>query len=78
MDRQTRKVLIDGSMAGLQLAFTIVIGLGIGYFLDGKLGTMPWLTFIGFFLGVFAGFRDLFRMVKRMNEPEEEDDGDEG
>jgi ATP synthase protein I len=65
-------------MAGLQLAFTIVIGLGIGYFLDGKLGTMPWLTFIGFFLGVFAGFRDLFRMVKRMNEPEEEDDGDEG
>lgn len=77
MDRQTRKVLIDGSMAGLQLAFTIVIGLGLGYFLDLKLGTTPWLVSIGFILGVVAGFRDLFRLVRRMNEPDDGEDEDD-
>jgi ATP synthase protein I len=41
-----------------------------GYFLDQWLETSPWLTLIGLVVGVAAGFRDLFRSIKRAQEQE--------
>ncbi len=32
-----------------------LIGLGLGYWLDGKLGTTPWLAIVFTFLGLAAG-----------------------
>lgn len=50
---------------GLVLVACIVIGYFLGTYLDGKLGTTPWLTVIGVILGTGAGFVGLFRTVSR-------------
>jgi len=52
------------STVGLTLALSIGIGAGIGVWLDGRFGTEPALTVVGFLLGAVAGFRELFRAVK--------------
>ena len=33
----------------MSFVFALVIGFGGGYWLDGVLGTKPWLSFLGFF-----------------------------
>ena len=50
------------------LAFTfpvsIAAGAFMGYWLDGKLGTFPWLSILFMLFGIAAGFLSLFRAVK--------------
>lgn len=50
------------------LAFTLPVAIGvgafIGYYLDGKLGTFPWLSLVFFSLGIVAGFLSLIRAVR--------------
>lgn len=41
-----------------------------GYFIDRWLGSSPWLTLIGMGVGIAAGFRDLFRSIKRAEQQE--------
>lgn len=45
---------------GLSVAFgfvaTLLVGWGIGRFLDGRLGTEPWIQVIGAVVGWVAGF----------------------
>ena len=54
------------NITSLAFAFPVSIAVGtyIGYYLDGKLGTSPWLTIVFLFVGVAAGFLNLFRAVK--------------
>jgi ATP synthase protein I len=52
------------STIGLSFVFALVIGFGAGYWLDGVLGTRPWLSFIGFFLGLAAGVLNVYRVMK--------------
>ena len=51
------------STIGLSFVFAIIIGFGGGYWLDLKLGTKPWLTFLGFFLGLAAGVLNVYRIM---------------
>ncbi|NIQ40416.1 MAG: ATP synthase subunit [Proteobacteria bacterium] len=51
---------------GLQMGLSVAIGLIIGLALDRYLGTAPWMALIFLILGVIAGFRALFRLVKEM------------
>ncbi len=44
-----------------------------GYFLDRWLGTLPVFTLIGLGVGIATGFREFFRMIKRA-EKEERDE----
>lgn len=39
---------------GMTLAVTVLVGLGVGYWLDGLLGTRPWLLLLGACLGITA------------------------
>jgi len=50
---------------GIVLVACIVLGYFLGRYLDGKLGTEPWLAAGGFILGTAAGFLELFRTVSR-------------
>src|SRR5262245_12064601 len=50
---------------GIELAISIVIGLLGGRWLDGKLGTDPYLMIVGLLLGVFAGFRSLIQSARK-------------
>ena len=55
------------SLAGVGLTFVVATAGGTvgGYFIDRWLGSTPWFTLIGLAVGIAAGFRDLFRSLKR-------------
>ena len=48
---------------GLQYALTIALLTGLGWWLDGRLSTRPWLLVGGVLLGVVLGFVNLVRAV---------------
>jgi ATP synthase protein I len=68
-DRQDRKAFFRElgkySALGLEMAISVVIGMGIGYYLDRWLGTGPWLTIVWIGLGFAAGVRSLYRAAVR-------------
>lgn len=53
-------------LTSLAFTFPVSISAGafIGYYLDGKLGTFPWLSIVFLFIGIAAGFLSLFRAIK--------------
>jgi ATP synthase protein I len=53
------------SSLGFSVALSIFIGLGIGVYLDKRLGTTPWLTLIFLGLGIVAGFRNIGLAIKK-------------
>jgi ATP synthase protein I len=58
------------SAIGLEMGFSVAIGVAIGYFLDRFLRTGPWLTLIFLIFGVIAGFRSLFSLMKSVDRDE--------
>jgi len=48
---------------GTTFAASVLLGLGVGYWLDKKLGTSPWLFLIGATLGLAAGFLQFYKTV---------------
>jgi ATP synthase protein I len=48
---------------GLQFAASILFFLFVGRWLDGRLGTEPWLLLLGVFIGAGAGFYSLYRQL---------------
>ena len=69
---------LQASMVGIHFVSSMVVGLVIGYFLDKYFGTEPWLLIIFFFLGVVAGFIDMFRYAFRPDEPVPSEDTEDG
>jgi ATP synthase protein I len=63
---------------GIELAASTVIGLFGGQWLDGKLGTKPWLSIVGLILGVVAGFRSLYQTARSENRKLTETGPDKG
>lgn len=70
--KQYIKMLALVSTMGLSLVLATVIGLAVGYYLDKAFGTNPWLTLIFLVLGIVAGFRNLFIIMKRAQRMDEE------
>jgi ATP synthase protein I len=81
-DRQDRKAFYRElgrySALGFEMALSVVIGLGIGYYLDKWLGTAPWLMILWLGFGFAAGVRSLYRAAKRSGKELEEREKDEG
>ena len=50
---------------GLSFVFAVVIGVAIGLWLDGKLGTSPWFFFAFLSLGFAAGVLNLVRATRQ-------------
>jgi F0F1-type ATP synthase assembly protein I len=48
---------------GLQFAGTFLATGALGWWLDGKFGTSPWLLLVGIFLGAGGGFYSLVLQV---------------
>jgi len=44
-----------------EFVVAVIVGGAIGWYLDGWLGTKPWLMILFFLLGVGAGFLNVFR-----------------
>jgi ATP synthase protein I len=56
--------------AGVELAAGLAVGGALGWFLDGWLGTRPFLMLLFFALGAAAGMLNVYRMVRAMNAPD--------
>lgn len=52
------------SSVGMSFVLALAMGFGGGYWLDGRLGTAPWLAFVGFFAGLAAGVLNVYRVMR--------------
>ncbi|HTR78894.1 MAG TPA: AtpZ/AtpI family protein [Gemmatimonadaceae bacterium] len=48
---------------GIQFALTILVFAYLGNWVDGKLGTSPWLLVLGVLLGGAGGFYSMYRRL---------------
>ncbi|MBX0311372.1 MAG: AtpZ/AtpI family protein [Sulfurihydrogenibium sp.] len=55
---------------GLHLVSGVIVGVAIGYLLDNYFDTSPYLTIIFFFLGLIAGFKNMYTDAKKYIESE--------
>jgi len=68
------------SAVGLEMGVAVAIGYGLGWWLDGRFSTRPYLTVAMLLLGIAAAFRSLYRAAKegqRVEDGQDEDTGDE-
>lgn len=63
-DARTLKTLGQLSTIGLAFVFALLLGFGAGFWLDGKLGTSPWLSLLGFAMGLAAGVLNVVRTMQ--------------
>jgi ATP synthase protein I len=67
-DKERRKMYLtvaDLSTMGFAMVLSIILGLAAGFYLDGKFGTEPILTFVFLFGGILAGFRMMYKTYMR-------------
>ncbi len=58
--------LYDASTIGFRVVFSVLIGGGIGWWLDKKFhSSYHWLLFIFLFFGIVAAFKAMFYEAKR-------------
>ena len=63
MDEEKKKLYKTLGMIssmGISVAIATAMGVFIGLKLDSWLGTKPWFFFIFLFIGIAAGFRNIF------------------
>jgi ATP synthase protein I len=75
MKKEDKKSLMQAVMAstiGYQVAFAPFIGIGVGVFLDSKLGTFPYLTIIFLIFGIVAGGLNYYRFAKQQQEEDKD------
>ena len=62
-----RKAGIASSI-GLTMVASVLIGWYVGSWLDGKLGSSPWLMLTGTLMGIAAGFIEMANVAKRLSD----------
>ena len=70
-DRTYYEILGNMSVIGLQLVTCTFVGLAMGYYLDKWLGTKPWCLLAFLFLGIIAGFKNMYLEVKKLQDEDE-------
>jgi ATP synthase protein I len=58
-----------GFRAGVEVFSALVVGIGLGWFLDRWLGTWPWLFLVFFVLGSVAGVLNVYRLFAPRSRP---------
>ena len=75
-DRKLFRVLGALSTVGITLVASTVIGYYTGHWLDGRCGTTPWLTLAFLFIGIAAGFKNLYDQTRRLMDQDGAKKGD--
>lgn len=52
------------SSVGIEMGVAVIIGWAIGYWLDKRFGTSPWLMVLFLLCGVAAGFKGMIRAAR--------------
>lgn len=50
---------------GIEMGAALVVGMGIGWFLDRTFDTRPWCLVVFTAFGIVAGFRNVLRAARR-------------
>ena len=77
MDRDKRdllKSLYMVSSMGISVALAIGMGVWFGLTLDRWFGTKPWFFYIFLFIGIAAGFKNIFVIIGREIRKDEDSD----
>jgi ATP synthase protein I len=69
ISREDLRLIAHLSTVGFAFVLAIVMGFGAGYLLDNWLGTRPWFSFLGFFLGLAAGILNVYRIMALAGPP---------
>lgn len=64
------------STVGLELGFSVLIGLFAGQWADSYFHTAPWLLLLGLLFGMVAGFRSIYRLLRDLNADIRQEDED--
>lgn len=62
---------------GMEMGLAVVVGLGVGYWLDERFGTEPYLMLLFLLFGIAAAFKGLIRagqQAKRAVQESQEQD----
>ena len=70
-DSRLRRDLLWLSTLGINLVFAGAAGGVLGWFIDRWLKTPPVFTIVLFLIGTFAGFRQIFKEVKKLGNEED-------
>jgi ATP synthase protein I len=73
MDNDTRKTIKTLgylSTTGMAMGLSIAIGALLGFYLDKKFETDPWLFLVFLLFGIIAAFKNLMFMVKKSRDDE--------
>jgi ATP synthase protein I len=68
LDKETKKSAIQmayASSIGISMALAIFGCFFLGTWLDRKLGTKPYFTLLFLLIGIAAGFRNIYVLMKR-------------
>ena len=74
MHERYKQLSSSYATVGLELVISILFGFFGGRWLDEKLHTHGWLTWLGFGFGVAAGFRAVYRAAMQAKREAEEED----
>jgi ATP synthase protein I len=74
MDKLDRKTLLQmgyASSIGIAMVLAIFGSLYVGNWLDKKLGTLPYFTILFLAIGLVAGFKNFYSLIKQNFKDEE-------
>ena len=74
-NRQLFRSLAMVSSMGISVVLAIAIGVWFGLFLDSRIGTKPWFFYIFLFIGIAAGYKNVYVIAGR--EIRKSDDNDQ-
>lgn len=57
--------IVDFASIGLLLVSSVFVGATMGYFLDQKFGTKPYLSLIFLILGLISGVKSVYKILKK-------------
>ncbi|MFH0957280.1 MAG: AtpZ/AtpI family protein [Pseudomonadota bacterium] len=66
----TWKLVGDGLQLGSSIPFAILIGFALGYWLDGKFDTSPYLSIIFLLFGIAAAGRNVMIELRKQRRSE--------
>lgn len=64
-DKGLLKRLVWLSSMGISMVVATFVGLYIGVYLDNVFSTRPWFTIIFLIIGIAAGFRNIYILIKK-------------
>ncbi len=62
---------LSNASIGIEMGAALVVGMGLGWFLDRTFGTRPWCLVIFTGFGIVAGFRNLIRAARKATADED-------